>query len=178
MVAKIASIASLESISQLPAAAATETFGLSKVAAAIVVSNALARATAAPLVYACDYITDDEDAKGDFYNWFGESKRILGIFRVVFAVLSASMVAIACLPAEKVIYALITFALCTVISGLYGTSVIGGVIGDFLGATICMTEVAIYMSITGNFLDLDVYAFGRLLVVFSLPKVLGYLRRG
>ena len=44
------------------------------------------------------------------------------------------------LPQDAAFRAILTFSVCTVISGFYGTAIIGGVIGDFLGATICMTE--------------------------------------
>ena len=37
------------------------------------------RASAAPLIYAYEYVVDDEDAKGEYYNWFGESRRLLGL---------------------------------------------------------------------------------------------------
>ena len=177
MVSKIASIAIIGSVAQPVTPVVTEFFGISNVASAIVVSQSLSRATAAPLVYACKYVTDDEDAKGDFYNWFGESKRILGLFRVVFAVVSASVISLLFLPQDAAFRAILTFSVCTVISGFYGTAIIGGVIGDFLGATICMTEVAIYMSISGQFHGADLYAFGRLFAVFSLPKVLGYFAK-
>ena len=36
---------------------------------AIVVAQAVARATSAPLIYAYEYVVDDEDAKGEYYNW-------------------------------------------------------------------------------------------------------------
>ena len=35
---------------------------------AIVVAQAVARASAAPLIYFYEYIVDDEDAKGEYYN--------------------------------------------------------------------------------------------------------------
>eukprot|EP00170_Pyropia_yezoensis_P009527 contig_42218_g9563 len=41
---------------------------------AIVAAHALARATSPPLVATCAYIVDAEDAKGDFYSWFGRSR--------------------------------------------------------------------------------------------------------
>lgn len=38
-----------------------------------------------------------------------------------------------------------TVLLATVFSGYYGNLVIGGVVGDYLGATIAVTELAIYL---------------------------------
>ena len=61
--------------------------------ASIVVAQSVARASAAPLIYAYEYVVDDEDAKGEYYNWFGESRRLLGLPRVLFALGSATAVA-------------------------------------------------------------------------------------
>ena len=36
---------------------------------AIVVAQCVARASAAPLIFFYEYIVDDEDAKGKYYNW-------------------------------------------------------------------------------------------------------------
>ena len=52
---------------------------------AIVVAQCVARASAAPLIFFYEYIVDDEDAKGEYYNWFGDSRRLLGMPRVVYA---------------------------------------------------------------------------------------------
>ena len=66
---------------------------------AMVVAQAAARATAAPLLFFFEYVVDDEDAKGEYYNWFGESRRLLGAARVAVAFLLAAAVAAVLLPA-------------------------------------------------------------------------------
>ena len=64
-------------------------------------------------------------------------------------------------------------------SGKYGTSVIGGVIGDYLGATIILTELIIYMFLAINWSSLQLSGTGyndlampilRLLVAFGIPS--------
>ena len=35
---------------------------------------------------------DDEDAKGEYYNWFGDSKRLLGLPRALFALGTAAAI--------------------------------------------------------------------------------------
>ena len=114
---------------------------------AIVVAQAVARATAAPLIYACEYIVDDEDAKGEYYNWFGESRRLLGFWRVFVAASAAAAVSFLILEPFSATVALAAGAIATSLSGTYGNSIIGGVMGDFLGATICITEVMIYIAL-------------------------------
>ena len=39
---------------------------------AIIVAQCVARASTAPLIFFFDYVVDDEDAKGEYYNWFGK----------------------------------------------------------------------------------------------------------
>ena len=143
--------------------------GMGDAGLAIIAAQCIARASAAPLVYACKYITDDEDAKGDFYNWFGDSTRLLGVTRVLFAIFSAAAVAVATLPQALAIQALVCGSVCTVIAGLYGNAFIGGVIGDFLGATICVIELAVYLAVSGDFQGADAHAWQRLgILVFII----------
>ena len=71
-----------------------------------------------------------------------------------------------------------TAALGTIVAGNYGYSVLGGVMGDFLGATICMIELAIYLAIGA---DTTRVQPGRLLwlaCVVSLPQAYGPWARG
>lgn len=112
---------------------------------AFLVAQAVARATSAPLIYSCDYVLDDDDAKGEYYNWFGRSRDLLSPGRVVFAVASAAAIAIAVLGTSARVLAIglmLLLAIC--FAAFYGNSIIGGVMGDYLGATICLTELAIY----------------------------------
>lgn len=56
---------------------------------ALMVAHAVARASSAPLLYASEYIVDAEDAKADYYGWFGRSRDLLTLPRVAFAVACA-----------------------------------------------------------------------------------------
>ena len=69
-------------------------------------------------------------------------------------------------------------AVGTIAAGAYGQSVLGGVMGDFLGATICVLELAISLAITADAARFDASAFLRLAVVVSLPQIYGRLDRG
>ena len=86
---------------------------------------------------------DDDDAKGEYYNWFGDSRRLLGFKRVIGAIVVGALLAYGLLPSQEATCAVCTTAVGTVLAGLYGKSVLGGVMGDFLGATICVLELAI-----------------------------------
>ena len=64
----------------------------------------------------------------------------------------------------------------TIAAGAYGQSILGGVMGDFLGATICVLELSIYLALAADASRADVGAFMRLAVVVSLPQIYGRLR--
>jgi cobalamin synthase len=92
--------------------------GVSKGAGpSIVVAQCLSRMSAAPLIYAHTYIVDDEDAKGEYYNWFGDSRRLLGAHRVLISVASAAAVAAVTLPREVAGRALLATTVGTVLAG-------------------------------------------------------------
>ena len=149
----------------------------------IVVAQCLARASAAPLIYVYEYVVDDEDAKGEYYNWFGDSRRLLGMQRVLFSLASAAAVAYGLLPASNAHRALLAVGGGTLIAGEYGRSVLGGVMGDFLGATICVLELAVFLAISANVSNSDAAQLrqcrdiARLALVVSLPQVYGTWRR-
>jgi adenosylcobinamide-GDP ribazoletransferase len=118
---------------------------------ALVVAHAVARASSAPLIYACEYVVDAEDAKSDYYGWFGRSRELLTLPRLVFALGTAVGVALAVLgPCARAAAVLLAAAASTAFAGWYGRSVIGGVMGDFLGATICATELVIYAVLSAD----------------------------
>lgn len=138
---------------------------------ALVVAQCVARASAAPLIYFYEYIVDEEDAKGEYYNWFGDSRRLLGLPRVLFAMASAAAVSYTLLPPEVAHRVLIVGGVGTYLAGHYGKSVLGGVMGDFLGATICVLEVAVHLAISMDLGRADSKAMAWLVCVVSAPQV-------
>lgn len=119
----------------------------SGVGPALVVAHAVSRVTGPPLLYTSAYVLDDDDAKKDFYQWFGEFRRVFGPARLAASCLSAAAIAFAILPAKRAAAVLGTVSFCTVFAKWYSFSVLGGVMGDFLGATTCVTETAIYLAL-------------------------------
>ena len=59
----------------------------------------------------------------------------------------------------------------------YGKSVLGGVMGDFLGATICVLELCVYLAISANGENVDAQAIRWLALVVASPQVYGVWRR-
>lgn len=118
--------------------------GATKACAALVAAHTAARWTALPLIYCCTYLQDSEDAKRGLYNWMAASKRLLTPARLAFGTASTAAVLLSLLPLAQVAAVAYVVLFITVASAYYGHLVIGGVVGDFLGATICVTEIAIY----------------------------------
>ena len=143
----------------------------------LVVAQCVARASAAPLIYSYEYVVDDEDAKGEYYNWFGESRTLLGLRRVALALATAATAAFGVLAPEPAVRALLAAAVGTVVAGEYGRSVLGGVMGDFLGATICVLELVVYLAIAADDARADPSAIRWLALVVSMPQVYGKWRR-
>ena len=107
-----------------------------------------------------------------------ESRRLLGPWRVVFSSLTAATVAFGLLPPLAAVRVLGTTALGTIAAGTYGYSVLGGVMGDFLGATICMIELAIYLAIGADAAHAQLGHLLWLAFVVSLPQAYGWWVRG
>ena len=92
--------------------------------------------------------------------------------------MSATTIALGLLPVEAAMRVLAATAVGTIAAGAYGQSVLGGVMGDFLGATICVLELSIYLALAADPPRFDASAFLRLAVVVSLPQIYGRLDRG
>jgi nicotinate-nucleotide--dimethylbenzimidazole phosphoribosyltransferase len=116
---------------------------------ALVASHVLSRCTAAPLINIFDYV-DEGGPKGNYYGWFQKASKMNSIPRVVVALLSGLCISVALYGWHDSCYLFATLVFSVIFSGLYGRRILGGVMGDFLGATICITELA--MLSTLNFL--------------------------
>ncbi|GAB0490761.1 hypothetical protein MMPV_001999 [Pyropia vietnamensis] len=114
---------------------------------ALLTAHAMARATAPPLVATCDYIVDEEDAKGDFYAWFGRSRHLLSGARVAVSTASAGAIAVAAVGVRPAMAAAAATAAVTAAARWWGIRTLGGVAGDLLGGTICVAELAVYAAL-------------------------------
>lgn len=96
-------------------------------------------------------LQDDEDAKRGMYNWFAQSQRLLTPTRLALATAFTIAAAFALLPALQALVALLLCAAVSVAAQLYGTAMIGGVVGDYLGASIAIAEVLLYLLLVADF---------------------------
>lgn len=111
----------------------------------IVVAHTLSRVTAPYLIHFYDYVDDANGPKSSFYAYMVKAKHIVSVQRVLFAFGWGG--AVASLVGGygfgvtlALLAAVLWFARC---AGRYTERVLGGVMGDFLGATICMCELCV-----------------------------------
>ena len=112
-------------------------------------SHTLARLTAPYLIWRCDYIEED-GPKSNFYSFMIRAKFLVSIPRIVFSCLFSYGLTSALygpILSTKLIVAVWLFAEC---AGSYGRKKLGGVMGDFLGGTICLAEIFIYAILVGG----------------------------
>lgn len=119
-------------------------------AAALVAVHAVSRWSSLPLIYFCTYLQDEEDAKRGLYNHFADSARLLKPPRLALGTLTALVVPWAVLGLQRALLLWATMGAVTVAAGLYSTAILGGVVGDFLGATIQVCEVCCYLALTAD----------------------------
>jgi len=109
-------------------------------AAAVVAAHAASRWTSLPLVYTCKYVLSEQHAKGNYYNWFAKSQRLVTPIRILFGTTVAVLVPYLMLTPWQAVAVYVTVVLITITAANYGNSILGGVVGDFLGATIYVSE--------------------------------------
>mmetsp|Transcript_5245 Transcript_5245/g.15934 ORF Transcript_5245/g.15934 Transcript_5245/m.15934 type:complete len:326 (+) Transcript_5245:2-979(+) len=117
---------------------------------ALVVGHALGRATCAPLVRFNPYILSADDAKSDFYGAFAAAAPLLTVARLALAAATSLVVAFAVLPAAQAQLALAVLLVALPFASAYGRTLLSGVVGDFLGAVVCATELAIYLALLAH----------------------------
>ncbi|GFR39615.1 hypothetical protein Agub_g77 [Astrephomene gubernaculifera] len=134
----------LAALATLGSTAAAAGGGGVSVAAALIAVHVASRWTCIPLTACCTYIQDEEDAKRGMYNWMAQSTRLLTPPRLLLGTLVAAAVPLVALGLQRACMVYGVVLVVTVASGFYGNAVIGGVMGDFLGATIQVAETLCY----------------------------------
>eukprot|EP00878_Enallax_costatus_P038458 GHUV01043697.1.p1 GENE.GHUV01043697.1~~GHUV01043697.1.p1 ORF type:complete len:179 (+),score=66.35 GHUV01043697.1:231-767(+) len=125
-------------------------FDLQLAGPVLIAAHCASRWSCVPLTYCCTYIQDEEDAKKGLYNWFAQSQRLLTAPRLLFSTATAALVPLLLLGWQKTLIMLVALVIVTVASGWYGTAIIGGVLGDYLGATIQVAELCIYLALLAD----------------------------
>jgi nicotinate-nucleotide--dimethylbenzimidazole phosphoribosyltransferase len=100
----------------------------------------LARLTAPLLIKTRDYV-DEQGPKYKFYSFFVEAKHLVTWYRAFFAIFTSFCVAALAYGILSAIGLIISVIVAVFFSGRYAEYLLGGVMGDYLGATICVTEV-------------------------------------
>jgi nicotinate-nucleotide--dimethylbenzimidazole phosphoribosyltransferase len=109
---------------------------------AILVSQALSRLSAPFLIRTREYIDDSTGPKTAFYSFFVQAKHLVSWYRVVVSI-AICWIVTAVTYGRVLATVLVTIVLCTshFFAGSYADYWLGGVMGDYLGATICCTEI-------------------------------------
>lgn len=147
---------------------------------ALIVSHCVARWTSLPLLYLVPYIQDEEDAKKGLYNWFAQSQKLLTLPRIFLGTLITASIAVVAVGLDTALLLFLTTIIMTISAGYYADYVLGGIVGDFLGATICVTEAVLYMVMMVDWKGVVEteerwQALMRLVIVAALPVI--YSRR-
>jgi nicotinate-nucleotide--dimethylbenzimidazole phosphoribosyltransferase len=125
----------------------TSFWTLSHVGRAIVISQTLARCGPTYMIHAFPYV-DEGGPKNKFYSFMVQARQLVTTSRVFIAVLYCFGVAMYLYDSVTGIVLLlaVVFAFGHG-AGRYSTYMIGGVMGDFLGATICLAELLVLVLI-------------------------------
>ena len=128
-------LAKFSTLSELDARHPAMTFAL-----VLIAGHALSRFASTALIYALDYVREDETSKSKPL-----AKR-MGKGELALAALFA-LVPCALLPLSQVLIAIALVVLATMIAARYFVRRIGGYTGDCLGATQQVTELAFYLGL-------------------------------
>jgi predicted secreted Zn-dependent protease len=81
------------------------------------------------------------------YNWFAQCQRLLTPARLALATAFTTAVAFTCADAFTAAALLALCCAAAAVAWQYSHQIIGGVVGDFLGATIAVVEILVYMAL-------------------------------
>jgi len=109
---------------------------------ALLASHCIARCTAPYLIRTRDYV-DEMGPKSKYYSFMVQAKFLVSWQRVVFALLTGFVLALSMYGLELAIFLLVAMLVFAHGSGSYETYMLGGVMGDYLGATICLAELLV-----------------------------------
>jgi len=147
--------------------AITGMHGVEGTVRALVVAHTISRWTALPLIYWCHYLQDEEDAKRGLYNHFADSKLLLTLPRMLLGTVVAVAVPFYLLSNVQAVAVCLTVGLVTVASAMYGNAILGGVMGDYLGATISVAELLVYAVLCAEWSKLDSWEACKPLLVLA-----------
>ena len=107
----------------------------------------MSRLTAPLLIKTRDYV-DEQGPKYKFYSFFVEAKHLVTWHRAFFALIYSFVIASFAYGSEIGALLVVCVLIIVIFSGRYAEYLLGGVMGDYLGATICVTEIYLLTVIT------------------------------
>ena len=105
-----------------------------------------ARLTSPLLLRAHNYV-EEVGPKSPYYSFMVQAKHLVSAPRVTFAIMSCCIVAWLAYGPLPTLLLLVVVGIASRVSGHWGEYYLDGVMGDFLGATICVTELLILTAI-------------------------------
>jgi len=109
---------------------------------ALLVSHTLSRLSAPYLIRTRDYV-DEGGPKYKFYSFMIQAKHLVTWHRVIFATTFSLSIATLLYGLSSAMVLILGVFFFSHTAGEYGEYILGGVMGDFLGATICLTELVV-----------------------------------
>jgi adenosylcobinamide-GDP ribazoletransferase len=109
---------------------------------ALVVTHALGRLTSPYLIHTNVYVEED-GPKSHFYSFMIRAKFLVSLPRLAFSILFCLMLASFFYGPVVAAALLAVVWICAECAGIYGRYKLGGVMGDYLGATTCLTELVV-----------------------------------
>jgi cobalamin synthase len=113
---------------------------------ALVVAHTLSRLTPTIMIHCFPYVEDDGGPKNPFYSFMVHAQRLVSTERVAMAILYSLGVAVSVYQSILLgLCLVVTVGMVAMVAGRYSTFMIGGVMGDVLGAVICGTQVVLLL---------------------------------
>jgi adenosylcobinamide-GDP ribazoletransferase len=114
---------------------------------ALVVCHTIARLTSPYLIHQNVYVEED-GPKSHFYSFMIRAKFLVSLPRVLFSVFFGLGLATFLYGPVIALSLIVTTWVCAEFAGYYGRYKLGGVMGDYLGAVTCITEVTLLATIS------------------------------
>jgi adenosylcobinamide-GDP ribazoletransferase len=121
---------------------------------ALVVCHSLARLTAPYLIHQNVYVEED-GPKSHFYSFMIRAKFLVSLPRVIFSAFFCVGVATLFYGPVVAMLLIVTTWICAEFAGYYGRYKLGGVMGDYLGAVTCITDVMLMACILTRRITID-----------------------
>ena len=113
---------------------------------ALVTCHAMARLTSPYLIHQNVYVEED-GPKSHFYSFMIRAKFLVSGYRVLFSVAFCMGLATLLYGPVVALWLVVTTWICAEFAGYYGRYKLGGVMGDYLGAVTCITELLLMATI-------------------------------